>query len=111
MGLLGSYSNPEIQKRLRRLSEELDRLAASPGQPQPSGRPDRKLRNGLVPRAIQQVLAEVGEPMRVRDIYVAVEDRLGIAVPKSSVNVWLSQSTKGPLPQVVRLGHGRYQLL
>jgi len=111
MGLLGSYSNPEVQKRLRRLSEELDRLAASPGQPRPSGRPDRKLRNGLVPRTIQRVLTEADGPIRVLDIYAAVEDRLGMSVPKSSVYVWLSQNAKGPRPQVVRLGHGRYQLL
>lgn len=108
MGLLGSYSNPETQRRLRRLSEELDRLAASDVAPQPSGRSDRKLRNGLVPRAIQRVLADAGEPMRVRDIHAAVEDRLGVSVPVSSVNCWLSQNTKGRQPRLVRLGRGRY---
>jgi hypothetical protein len=111
MGLLGSYSNPESQRRLRRLADELDRLATQDSPPRYSQRQDRKLRNGLVPRAIQQVLADAEEPMRVRDIYAAVQDRLGMRVPVSSVNAWLSQNAKGKRPMVVRLGHGRYRLL
>jgi hypothetical protein len=75
MGLLGSYSNPDIQRPLRRLSEKLDRLATQSSAPRCSQRPDRKLRNGLVPRTTQRILAEADEPMRVRDIYAAVEDR------------------------------------
>lgn len=110
MGLLGSYSNPEVQGSLRRLAAELDRLIAQKGAPRRSRRSDRKLRNGLVPRAIQRVLADAGEPMRVRDIYAAVEDRLSMPVPMSSVNAWLSQNAKGERPLVVRLGHGRYRL-
>ena len=111
MGLLGSYSNPEIQGRLRRLAAEVDRFTAQIGGPRPTRRQDRKLRNGLVPRAIQCVLAEAGEPMRVQDVYAAVEDRLGMPVPKSSVNAWLSQNAKGEKPLIVRLGHGRYRLI
>jgi hypothetical protein len=51
--LLGSYSNPEIQGRLRQLSEKLERLEASDAAPCPSGRQDRRLRGGLVPGAIE----------------------------------------------------------
>lgn len=50
MGLLGCYSNPEIQERLRQLSDKLDRLVASDAAPRPSARRDRKLRGGIVPR-------------------------------------------------------------
>jgi hypothetical protein len=78
VGLLGAYSNPEIQGRLRQLSEKLDQLAASDAVPQPSGRADRKLRNGMVPKAIEAVLAEAPGPMRVHDIHAEVEDRLGM---------------------------------
>lgn len=109
MGLLGAYSNPEIQGRLRQLSDKLDRLAASGGDPKPSARPDRKLRNGLVPRAIEQVLDESPGAMRVRDIHAAVEDLLGVSVPVSSVNCWLTKNKTGD--RLVRLGHGRYRLI
>jgi hypothetical protein len=111
MGLLGSYSNPDVQRRLRRMSEELDRLAASEDEPEPTRRLDRKLRNGVVPRAIKRVLAEALEPMPVRDIHVAVEARLGIPVPASSVNAWLSQNARGTRPRCVRLARGRYRLV
>lgn len=110
MGLLGSYSNPEVQRRLRRLADELDRAATQDSARRRSERRDRKLRNGLVPRAIERVLSDAGEPMRVRDIYAAVEDRLAMPVPASSVNAWLSQNARGERPVVVRLGHGRYRL-
>lgn len=80
-GLLGSYSNPEVQGRLRRLAAEVVRLAAQKDAPRRTQRQDRKLRSGLVPRAIQRILADAGEPMRVQDIYEAVENRLGIPVP------------------------------
>jgi hypothetical protein len=69
MGLLGCYSNPEIQERLRRLCEKLDRLAASNAAPRPSVRRDRKLRGGLVPKATERVLAESGKAMRARDVH------------------------------------------
>lgn len=110
MGLLGAYSNPEIQGRLRRLSDELDRLAARKDDPRPSARPDRQLRNGLVPRAIQKVLADAVEPMPVRDIHDAVEDLLGLVVPASSVKCWLAKKAGGD-SRLVRLGRGRYQVV
>lgn len=108
MGLLGSYSNPDIQRRLWRLSEELDRLEGSNDAPRPSARPDRKLRKGLVPRAIEKVLKDASEPMRVCDIHAAVEDRLGTEVPASSVNCWLAKHVKGSPPRLVQFGRGRY---
>ncbi len=91
MGLLGCYSNPEIQGRLRRLSEKLERLGASNVAPRPSARRDRKLRAGLVPKAIERVLADSGEPMRARDIHAEVEEMLGMSVPASSVKNWLAK--------------------
>jgi hypothetical protein len=110
MGLLGCYSNPEIQGRLRRLSEKLERLAASNVAPRPSARRDRKLRVGLVPKAIERVLADSGEPMRARDIHAEVEEMLGMSVPASSVKNWLAKQIQDQQLQVVRLGRGRYRL-
>lgn len=111
MGLLGSYSNPEIQGRLRQLSDKLDWLAASGAAPRPSARRDRKLRGGLVPKAIERVLADSGKPMRARDIHAEVEELLGMSVPTSSIKNWLAKQVQDGQPQVVRLGRGRYQLV
>ena len=111
VGLLGSYSNPEIQGRLRRLSEKLERLAASDAVPRPSGRQDQRLRGGLVPKAIERVLTDSSEPMRARDIHAEVEELLGRSVPVSSVKNWLATSAQDNQARVVRLGRGRYQLV
>jgi hypothetical protein len=111
MGLFGCYSNPEIQGRLRRLSEKLDRLAASDEAPRPSGRRDKRLRGGLVPRAIERVLGQAAGPMRARDIHAEVEDLLDRAVPVSSVKNWLAKHAQGEKPRLVRLDRGRYRLV
>jgi hypothetical protein len=110
MGLLGCYSNPEIQGRLRQLSDKLDRLAASGAAPCHSARQDRKLRGGLVPNAIERVLADSGKPMRARDVHAEVEELLGMSVPTSSVKNWLAKQVQDQQPRVVRLGRGRYGL-
>lgn len=111
MGLLGSYSNPEIQGRLRQLSEKLDRLAASNAVPRPTARHDRRIRGGLVPKAIEQVLAEAHGPMRARDIHAEVEELLGQAVPASSVKNWLAKEVQAEKSRLVRLDRGRYRLI
>src|ERR1700679_4314519 len=95
MGLLGCYSNPETQGRLRQLSEKLDRLASSKPAPRPSGRRDQRLRGGLVPDAIERVLIEAHGPMRARDIHAEVEGALGRTVPASSAKNWLAKTSLG----------------
>jgi len=111
MGLLGCYSNHEIQERLRRLSEKLERLASSNAAPRPSARLDRRLRCGLVPQAITQVLTDSVEPMRVRDIHTEVEALLGQSVSPSAVKNWLARHARGDHALFVRLGRGRYRLM
>jgi hypothetical protein len=110
MGLLGCYSNHEIQERLRQLSEKLDRLAASNAAPRTSARRDRRLRGGLVPQAVVSVLRDAYGPMRVRDIHADVEERLGRTVPASSVKNWLAKQVVSEASRVVRLDRGRYRL-
>lgn len=110
MGLLGCYSNPEVQGRLRLLSEKLDRLAASNAAPRPSGRRDRRLRGGLVSQATERVLRQAAGPMRARDIHAEVEELLGRSVPVSSVKNWLAKQAQGEKPRLVRLDRGRYRL-
>ena len=111
MGLLGSYSNPEVQERIGRLSEKLERLVASNAVPRPSGRQDRKLRGGLVPKAIEHVLREAPGPMRARDVHAEVEEMLSRSVPASSVKNWLAKQARSEQPRVVRLDRGRYRLV
>jgi hypothetical protein len=111
MGLLGCYSNPEIQGRLRRLSEKLERLAASNAPPRPAARTDRRLRCGLVPGAIERVLSESVEPMRVRDVHAEVEELLGQTVSPSAVKNWLARHAAGDKALFLRLGRGRYRLI
>jgi hypothetical protein len=109
MGLLGCYSNQEIQGRLRQLSEKLDRLATSNAAPRRSVRNDRRLRGGLVPKAIERVLSQAGGPMRARDIHAEVEELLGRSVPVSSVKNWLAKHAQDEKPRLVRLDRGRYR--
>ncbi len=111
MGLLGCYSNPEIQERIRRLSEKLEQLVASNAAPRPSYRQDQRLRSGLIPKAIERVLRDAIGPMRARDIHAGVEEVLGRSVPTSSVKNWLAKQAQGEQPQVVRLDRGRYRLI
>jgi hypothetical protein len=110
MGLLGAYSNPEIPGRLRRLSEKLDRLAASDAAPRPLARANRRLRSGLVPKAIMRVLSESVEPMRVRDIHAEVEGMIGQTVSPSAVKNCLASHARGDQALFVRLGRGRYRI-
>jgi hypothetical protein len=111
MGLLGCYSNPEIRGRLRRLSEKLERLAASNAALRPSARVDRRLRCGFVPKAIMRVLNESAEPMRVRDIHAEVEALVGQHVSPSAVKNWLARHAQGDEALLVRLRRGRYRLV
>jgi hypothetical protein len=111
MGIVGAYSHPEIQGRLRQLAEKLDRLAVSNDPRRHASRNDRNIRCGLVAKAIQQVLAETAGPMRARDIHAAVEDLLGRSVPTSSIKDWLARNVQGGRPRLMRLGRGRYQLI
>jgi len=111
MGLLGSYRNPEIQGRLRRLAEKLERLAASGAPARPTVRLDRRLRSGLVPNAIEQVLTQAPGPLRARDIHGEVELLLGRSVPISSVKNWLAKQVQEADTRLVRLDRGRYRLV
>ncbi len=110
MGLLGAYSDHEIQGRLRQLSEKLDQVAASDTKPHRSGRSDRRLRSGLIPKAIMRVLTDPVQPMQVCDIHAAVEDVLGQSVSLGSVKSWLCKHSHGERPLFVRLERGRYGL-
>lgn len=111
MALLGTYSNQELQGSLSRLAKKLAALRVS-GEPrrQPTTCRQRPRRPGWVLKAVIQVLADRGEPMRVKDIHMAVETLVGESVAWSSVKMALARNVAGPAPRVVRIARGRYVL-
>lgn len=108
MELVEALSNSEIQVQMERLAQKLEQIAASDARPRSSARSDRRLRSGLVPKAIMQVLGEAVEPMRMKDIHEEVELVLGRPVSRSAVKNWLAVHTGGKRPLFVRLERGRY---
>jgi hypothetical protein len=93
MELVEALSNSEIQVQMGRA--KLEQIAASDAQPRSSTRSDLRLRSGLVPKAIMQVLGEAVEPMRMMDIHTEVERVLGRSVSRSAVKNWLAGHTGG----------------
>ena len=69
-----------------------------------------RLGNGVVQRAVVKVLAAADQPMRLRDIYSAVEDLLGRTVSKESVSWCLRTSRTGQGPGFERVAYGYYRL-
>lgn len=109
MGLVGQYSNPEVEQSLTSLVEVLARLKASDV---PLRRTPRRThaRPGWVAKAVEEVLATADQPMRGKDIRVAVERALGHPVPASSVKDCLARGVSGSIARFERVSYGRYQL-
>jgi hypothetical protein len=110
VGLIGAYLNPEIQERLCRLADKLDRVAASRSARQISRRLDRRLPGGVVPRAIMRVLTEAVEPLHVQAIHEAVEQLLGHSIARSTIKNCLARQARSD-GRLVRLARGRYRLI
>jgi hypothetical protein len=110
MELVEALSNSEVQVQMERLAQKLEQIAASDARPRSSARSDRRLRSGLVPKAIMQVLRESVEPMRMMDIHAEAERMLSRPVSRSAVKNWLAGHAGGEQPLFVRLGRGRYGL-
>jgi hypothetical protein len=111
MDLLGHYSNHDLQGSLRRLAGKLAALRASGGPRRRSeSRRQRSRRPGWVLKAVVEVLADRGEPMRAKDIHAAVEALVGEPVPRSSVKGALASDVAGSSRRLVRVARGRYVL-
>jgi hypothetical protein len=59
-------------------------------------------------KAVVQVLADRGEPMRAKDIHTAVERSVGESVAWSSIKGALADNVSGPSPRFIRIARGRY---
>jgi hypothetical protein len=111
MDLLGTYSNQDLQGSLGRLAKKLAAVRAS-GEPRrrPVTRRQRPRRPGWVLKAVVQVLADRGEPMRAKDIHAAVEASVGGPVSWSSIKGALADHASGSSRRFVRIARGRYVL-
>ncbi len=111
MGLLGHYSNHDLQGSLRRLAGKLASVRANGGPPRrPVACRRRPRRPGWVLKAVVQVLTNRGESMRAKDIHAAVEVLVGESVPRSSVKGALATNVAGSSGRLVRVARGRYVL-
>ena len=66
--------------------------------------------NGVVQRAVIEVLSRADRPMDVGEVHATVEGLLGYPVSRDSVNSRLSTGARGARPNFERVGPGRYGL-
>jgi hypothetical protein len=69
----------------------------------------RRLGNGVVLRSIATVMAVTDRPMLVAEVQAAVEDHLGRAVSRDSINACLSVGAR-QCRHFERVASGRYRL-
>jgi len=81
-----------------------------PDRPPPEASGPRRLGNGVVQRAVIEVLAQADRPMDVGEVHTTVEGLLGYPVSRDSVNSCLSTGARGARPNFQRVGPGRYRL-
>jgi hypothetical protein len=105
-------SNQEARSSLGYLAKKLARLRASDAPSRAiTSRRRRARRPGWVLDAIVQVLADRAGPMRLGDIYAAMERQLGQSVSMESVSWCLRMGVRGLDPRFVRVARGRYALV
>ena len=110
MELNGALSNPLVsdKSRLAKLAalkqRALGRMTA------PEKVPPIRRRQGAVLASVTTVLEGAGQPMFVREIHAAVEERLGEPVPFSSVKDALSAHTHRRNGRFRRIHRGCYDL-
>jgi hypothetical protein len=75
-----------------------------------AGEPARRLGNGVIQRAVVNVLSTNDRPMRGADIHRAVEHMLGYPVSKNSVSWCLAACVRGQNPRLEGLSYGVYRL-
>jgi hypothetical protein len=104
--LLGQLSSPSSS-----LKRVLEAALGTPVRPPAiSVLEPRRLGNGVVQRAVVEVLAAAGRPMRLSEIRSAVDDLLGQPVSVESVSWSLRLGCRGEQPRFERIKHGIYRL-
>jgi hypothetical protein len=111
MHLVGQLSNPSAP-----LAAVLEAAGGALRRPAGLQRPivvkpaSRRLGNGVVQRAVVEVLAAASGPMRGADVYRAVERLLAHPVSKNSVSWSLVTDARSKEPRFERTTRGHYQL-
>lgn len=107
----GHYSNhsPAFTGVLDAFSAGLpDRVGDTRSVPEDSG--PRRLGNGVVRRAVIEVLSQADRPIDVGEAQATVEGLLGYTVSRDSINSCLSTGARGARPSFQRVRPGRYRL-
>jgi hypothetical protein len=112
MHLRGHYSNqsPAFTGVLDAfpdgIPEQIGRSRRRPEAPGPL-----RLGNGMVQRAVVEVLGRAARPMNVGEAQTAVEELLGRSISRDSINSCLSTGARAARLQFERVARGRYQLV
>lgn len=111
MHLVGRLSNPSgaLATVLEAVGDELRRPAGLQ-RPIAVEQASRRLGNGVMQRAVVEVLAAASSPMRGADVHQAVEQLLGRPVSKNSVSWSLAADARSKEPRFARTKRGSYQL-
>jgi hypothetical protein len=107
MELNGALWNLYIEGHLPKVAALHKRLLARVPGTGVVGRPLRR-RQGALLDAVTAVLERAGCPLRVREVYAAVEELYGERVPFSSVNEALSTHARGDGGRFRRVRYGTY---
>jgi hypothetical protein len=110
MALFRALSNPEIARRLDAAAAAYERLMAS-GAEKPVAPEPLPLRHRALQEAILEALESAGEGLRIREVQLRAEQRLGRPVSNHSVVASLSAAANNPKLPVVKVSPGRYRLL
>lgn len=104
---MGALSKTEVVKRLERLDAVRRRLEDSREAPRVS--PPRRLRQGQIEAAVVSVLSSTNRALRVGEVVMRVEARLGQPVSRDTVNSCMSTCCRGKKPKFRRVGVGMYR--
>lgn len=106
--MVGQLSNPSPRLRsiLDLSASRVKRRTTQPGS-QPA---QRRLGNGVVQRAVMQVLGDAYGPMRTGAVQAGVERLLGHPVAKESISWSLRTGSRGERPYFERVAYATYRL-
>lgn len=109
MDLVGTLSNPRLQRSWAELAEALAEVRTANAPVRKAKRVSEVRPRGQVRGVIVKLLKANGT-MRTKEIHQAVERDLGESVAWSSVAWCLSENSRGEDARFEKVGHGRYRL-
>lgn len=107
MRLVGQLSNPSpglrsiLDLSASRVKRRTTRVQAQPAR--------RRLGNGVVQRAVMQVLGDADGPMRTGEVQAGVERLLGHPIAKESISWSLRMGSRGTAPRFECVAYATYR--